>query len=138
VKPSVGKVIMTVGTTVVAVSIIAGVILVGSPAEGRREQLDSTRVEDLKRIMSATDSFWERNARLPESLEELTEDARAEVSNVDPGSAEPYDYVVSGEESYELCATFDGESTAPVRSSADFWRHGAGRQCFELTVDTSG
>ena len=72
-KPSVGKVIMTVGTTVVAVSIIAGVILVGSPAEGRREQLDSTRVEDLKRIMSATDSFWERNARLPEKYFPLAE-----------------------------------------------------------------
>ena len=81
-KPSLGKVISTVGTTVVAVSIIAGVILVGSPAEGRRDQLDSTRVEDLKGIMSATDSFWERNERLPESLEELTEEERKKIEAV--------------------------------------------------------
>ena len=36
----------------------------------------------------------------------------------------------------ELCATFDRESTEPpARSTSDFWRHGAGRQCFELEVD---
>jgi hypothetical protein len=137
-KPSLGKTIVAIATTLVVASIIAGVILVGSPAQGRRERLDAGRIEDLRRIMLAMDSFWIRNERLPRSIEELVEDPRVQVNTVDPGSAEPYEYHPLDDETYELCASFDGESPAPVRRTpADFWSHGPGRQCFELSVDTS-
>ena len=137
-KPSLGKTILTAAVTIVVVSIIAGVILVGSPSESRLERLDSTRIEDLRGIMVATDAYWDPNARLPTSLDELAEDQRTRVNTIDPGSAESYEYRVLGEETYELCATFDRESPPPTgRASADFWRHGVGRQCFELNVDTS-
>ena len=138
-KPSLGKTrLAAAAATLVVVSIIAGVILVGSPAEGRLQRLDSTRIEDLRGIMSAMDSYWDRNERLTTSLDELAEDPRTRVNTVDPGSAQSYEYRVLGEETYELCATFDRESPPPTgRASADFWRHGVGRQCFELNVDTS-
>ena len=137
-KPSLGTAIVAVAATVVVASIITGVILVGSPSEGRLRQFDSTRIADLQGIMRAMDSFWSRNERLTASLEELMADPRVRVRNLDPGSAEPYDYTPLDEDTYELCATFDRESAAPMRpSSADFWRHGMGRQCFELDVDTS-
>ena len=88
--------------------------------------------------MVATDAYWDPNTRLPTSLDELAEDQRTRVNTIDPGSAESYEYRTLGEETYELCATFDRESPAPTgRSSTDFWRHEAGRQCFELNVDTS-
>ena len=137
-KPTIGQTIVAAAGTVVVASIIAGVILVGSPAEGRLQQFDSARIEDLKGIMVGMDSFWSRNERLPTSLEELMADPRVEVKTQDPGSAAPYDFNPLDEDTYELCATFDLESLAPGRpSSADFWRHRAGRQCFELDVDTS-
>ncbi len=138
-KPSLGKTIVAMGTTLVVVSIITGVILVGSPARGRLERLDAGRIEDLRGIMPAIDLFWKRNERLPTSLEELTEDPRVQVNTVDPGSAEPYDYALLDEETYELCAIFDRESPETARrTTADFWSHGVGRRCFELSVDTSG
>jgi len=137
-KPSLGKTIVAAAVGVVLVSIITGVILVGTPSEGRLQRFDSTRIEDLKGIMAGMDSFWSRNERLPASLEELMADPRVEVKTQDPGSTEPYDFTPMDEDTYELCATFDLETLAPGRpSSADFWRHGAGRQCFELDVDTS-
>ena len=137
-KPSLGKTILAAALTVVVASIIAGVILVGSPSEGRLERLDSTRIDDLRGIMVATDAYWDPNTRLPTSLDELAEDQRTRVNTIDPGSAESYEYRTLGEETYELCATFDRESPPPTgRASADFWRHGVGRQCFELNVDTS-
>jgi hypothetical protein len=135
-KPSLGQTIVAIAATVVGVSIIAGVILVGSPAEGRLEQLDSTRVDDLQGIMRAMDSFWDREERLATSLDELAEDARTRVNTIDPDSAEPYEYQASGEDSYELCATFARQSLEPPgRASADFWTHPAGRHCFALVVD---
>jgi hypothetical protein len=138
VKPSLGRTVVTVATTVVAASIIAGVILVGSPARGRLERLDAARIEDLEEIMRAMDQFWSRNERLPASLEELGEDPRIRANTVDPGSAESYEYHVLAEDAFELCAIFDRESPGPSRRTpADFWSHGVGRQCFKLGVDTS-
>ncbi len=137
-KPSPGQTIVAAAGVVSLISIITGVILVGTPSEGRLQRFDSTRIEDLKEIMAGMDSFWSRNERLPASLEELMADPRVEVKVQDPGSAEPYDFTAMDEDTYELCATFDLESLTPGRpSSADFWKHGAGRQCFELDVDTS-
>jgi hypothetical protein len=93
-------------------------------------------VEDLRGIMGATDLFWSRNQRLPSSLAELAADPRSSVNTVDPGSGQPYAYELLGEERYELCVTFDGASVAsPVRPIEEFWRHGEGRQCFQLEVD---
>ena len=138
-KPSLGKTMLAAATTLVVGSIIAGVILVGSPSEGRFQRLDSGRIEDFKQIMAATDSYWDRNERLPTSLDELAEDARTQVNMVDPGSAQSYEHRALDEDTYELCTTFDRESLESARrSSADFWRHGVGRQCFEVDVDTSG
>jgi hypothetical protein len=138
-KPTIGQTIVAAAAAVVVASIVVGMILVGSPAEGRLQQLDSARIEDLKGIMVGIDSFWSRNERLPASLEELIADPRVGVKTQDPGSAAQYDFAPVDEDTFELCATFDLESPAPARpSSADFWRHGAARQCFELDVDTSG
>jgi hypothetical protein len=138
-KPSLDKAIVAAATILVVVSIIAGLIVVGSPAQGRIERLDADRIEDLRGIMLAVDLFWTRNERPPTSLGELMEDPRVQVNTVDPGSADSYEYHLLDEDSYELCATFDRESPAPARRSpTDFWSHGVGRQCFELSVDTSG
>ena len=138
-KPSLGKTMVAIATTLVVVSIIAGVILVGSPAQGRLERLDRGRIEDLEGIMRAMDLYWSRSERLPASLEELVADPRVEVNTRDPGSAEPYEYYPLDEDTYELCASFDRESRAPGRRApADSWSHGAGRNCFVLTVDRSG
>ncbi len=75
-KPSLGQTIVAAGMTVVVVSIIAGVMLVGSPVEGRLQRLDSARIRDLRGIMVAIDSFWIRHERLPASLEDLMADPR--------------------------------------------------------------
>ncbi len=46
-KPTIGQTIVAAAGTVIVTSIIAGVILVGSPAEGRLQRFDSARIEDL-------------------------------------------------------------------------------------------
>jgi hypothetical protein len=131
-----GRPILVVATGVVVVSIVAGIFAIGSPSEGRFEQLDVGRVSDLQGIMRATDDFWSRNERLPVTLAELADDPRTSVNTVDPGSARPYGYRVLDEDGYELCATFDRPSAeVPGRPREDFWRHGAGERCFELEVD---
>jgi hypothetical protein len=138
-KASFGTTALVVAGIVVFAAIVTGIIMVGTPTEGRLERLDARRVQDLKGIMQATDSVWARSQRLPASLQELADDPRLNVQIIDPGSGEQYEYTVVGEDSYELCATFDRESPerAP-RPSSEFWRHGPGRHCFALSAIKAG
>jgi hypothetical protein len=130
---------LVVATTAVAASIVAGVILVGTPESGRLERLDTDRVEHLQGIMRAIDRFGDEDGRLPDTLEELANDPRAAVDILDPESLESYEYRVLDESTYELCAVFDRESQVSRRAApADFWYHGVGRHCFELAVRPSG
>ncbi|MFC1530854.1 hypothetical protein ACFL5T_01230 [Gemmatimonadota bacterium] len=138
-KPPPGRLMLAVATTVVAASIVAGVILVGTPESGRLERLDTDRVEHLQGIMRAIDRFGDEDERLPDTLEELAEDPRTRVDILDPESLESYEYRVLDDSTYELCAVFDRESRASRRAApVDFWYHGVGRHCFELEVRPSG
>jgi hypothetical protein len=122
---------------VVVGAVVGGVIVVGGPDTGRLERLDDERVEDLRGIMRAIDRFKEHHERLPETLVELAEDPRARVNTLDPASALPYEYAILSEDTYQLCAVFDGESRPLRRAAADFWSHSGGRQCFELAPKPS-
>ena len=124
---------------VVFISLVAGLWIVGSPANARRERMDANRVSDLRGIMRATDDFWEQNSRLPASLTELASDARVDVAAVDPTTSEPYGYRTLTDETYELCAVFEAESdVAEARVAPGFWAHEVGRICFEIMVDQGG
>jgi len=132
-KLSLGTGILGVATVVVVVSVVAGIVVVGSPAQGRLERLDSGRMDDLRGIMAAIDFTFALDSVLPRSLEELSHNPRTQINTMDPGTLEPYGYRVLDEDSYELCATFDRESSEPEsRATVGFWAHSAGRHCFEL------
>ena len=126
---------------VIAVIVLAvgyGLFLVGTPAQQRLLQFDERRVSDLQQITYSIDSYWERNRRLPESLEDLR-DPRYFVSSLsDPKTGEPYEYQTVSEIAYELCAVFEaeyaGDPYARMPVSESFWYHGIGRTCFTLEV----
>jgi hypothetical protein len=133
VKTSLGKVILTVATAVTIGSVIAGIVIVGSPARGRVEQLDAARISDLQGIAAAIDFSFQADSTLPVSLEELSGDFRTQVNTMDPGTLAPYEYRALGPASYELCATFDREALDPaLRAPTGFWTHPAGRYCFDF------
>ena len=130
---SLGRNILVVATSIALVAVIAGVIVLDTPAEARQGQLDRERVSHLQGIMRGTDGFLTRYERLPASMMELAQDPRIRITPTDPGSGQPYEYTILGDERYELCATFDRQSVVPPDSpGADFWTHPAGRYCFEL------
>jgi hypothetical protein len=137
VRSSAGAAVLAIATAVVVASIIAAVIMVGGPESGRLERLDESRVDDLQSVMKAIDRFWTDRERLPASLQELGEDPRVRIDFLDPGSGEPYEYRGLKGRTYELCAVFDQESRTPLRAPTDFWSHGVGRRCFELTARSS-
>jgi hypothetical protein len=117
---------------VVAASVTTGIVIIGSPSEERTRRLDARRVEDLQRISGAVEVYHRRHQQVPASLAELSKEPGLSVIPRDPVTEQPYAYRSFNASSYELCGTFERE-TADA-SSADFWSHGAGTQCFMLNV----
>ena len=132
-KLSSGHILLGLGITTAVVAVIAGVIVAGSPGEGRMQRLDGIRAGDLRSISMSIDAFWLRQERLPDSLGELVADPRAQVSIEDPETEEAYEYQVLGEDSYELCAVFALASITDNRARDAFWLHDAGRYCYSLS-----
>ncbi len=133
-KLSSGRVLLGLGIAVGIVAVIAGVMVAGTPGEGRMQRLDRVRANDLRSIAMSIDDFWERHERLPDSLGELVADPRAQVSIENPGTEQEYEYRILDENSYELCAVFALASISNNRARDAFWLHDAGRHCFSLAA----
>jgi len=132
-------------------SVLFGFFIVGSPFAERMRQFDERRIEDLSSIQWQIVNFWQTKERLPETLDELRDDIRGFVPPVDPETGEAYEYLTTGEFTFELCATFKttnkegalapGERPVPVRlafkpiEARESWSHEEGRTCFSRTID---
>lgn len=126
----------------VAVSVIGGFFVVGSPKVARDTQMDARRVSDLQSVQWQVVSYWQRKQALPASLAELNDPISSFVVPNDPATNESYGYKVVGQKTFALCAVFartsDMSKDIP-RFSADYqnqnWNHEAGEVCFERIID---
>ena len=131
------QVVIAISLAVVVVAAaIVGVILLDSPARARLRRLDERRIADLRELSYAIDSYWTQNDRLPTSLDELAEQEPIAFELADPETGESYEYIVVGNDRYELCAVFSLESTNGDRGfeSGTLWFHGTGRTCVQRTA----
>jgi hypothetical protein len=120
---------MGAAVVAVAAAVIAGVALLDSPRTARARSVDLQRARDLYALSRAVNVYWTRNDRLPEDLNTFTQVPGFAAETTDPVSRTSYEYRVTGIKRYELCATFEAESTTRLDY---FWAHGPGRQCFEF------
>ena len=122
--------VVVIAVLVVLGALGGGFYLIGPPAEERARQFDARREADLQRLRLAADLYWTRNRRLPASLDELHKEAGTGIYARDPQSGAAYGYAVKAGDAYELCAEF----TRASELRGDFWSHGEGRQCFQITA----
>jgi Domain of unknown function (DUF5671) len=117
------------GASIAVAAVIAvAFALIGSPSNERSRQLDARRVNDLRQISGVVDVYFGRYRRLPASLHELSHEGGMTVTAGD-ASLGQYEYRVTGEKTYELCATFQRDSSEQPWGD-EFWAHGPGRQCY--------
>ncbi len=132
------------------VAIVAGFFVVGSPQTERMLRFDDRRVGDLQSLQYEIVNFWQTKEHLPQTLAELTDDIRGFTPPQDPENNSPYEYRVTGDKSFELCAVLSRETnkdsaaviaTKPMPMPIadpyvpDNFLHAAGRQCFTRTID---
>jgi hypothetical protein len=117
---------------VVALVVIRGIMIIGSPSEERTRRIDSRRVSDLQRISQSVEIYHSRHQEVPSSLDALMKEPGLANVPADPVTNEPYGYRAVDMTSYELCSTFDGDSNDS--RAEGIWAHSAGRQCFTRTI----
>ncbi len=129
---------------IVAVGVIAGFAVAGSPSAQRVNKFDQQRVQDLNMIQGQIINYWQSKQKLPESVDVLRNDITGFVAPTDPQTHTSYEYRTTSALSFELCAVFQA-ATSDDRSQPQqpmyyngiesTWPHGAGRTCFDRTID---
>lgn len=131
----------------VAIVIISGFFVVGSPIEQRLKNLDNIRINHLQTIQGQVVNYWINKDKLPDNLSELQDDISGFSAPVDPETQMPYDYTVKGDLTFELCAEFKTSSNelnqrGPrppeqyyERGLSNNWQYSPGLTCFERTID---
>lgn len=116
-----------------------GLAVAGTPSQQRQLEADRRRVEDLRRIAMAVNSWYQRHRSnpagiaLPRSLAELGQQGFPGTRTADPQTGATYEYRLRLGTSYEVCANFSAQETEPQPMYATrFWQHGKGRNCFTL------
>ncbi len=141
------KKIAIIVAVVIAASVIYGFSLFGSPAHQRDLRFDEQRASDLQQLQSSVSNYWQQKRQLPATLADLAALGYGEPK--DPESGVQYEYTVTGELSFGLCANFktmlsqedaSGRSvsyatTTGVATVPQYWAHGADRTCFSSTID---
>jgi hypothetical protein len=117
-------------TILIVILVVAAAFMVlGPPNRERAEALDRQRVADVRR---AAEDLADRYTATKQSLPDRLSDPKR-----DPVTGRPYGYRRVDATHYELCATFDRRSPKsedPVLDDGAFWRHSAGRACYEFDV----
>ncbi len=129
---------------VVIASIVYGYTRIDSPQVVRESRIDQQQLVDLQDMQWRIEAFHAENEELPERIEEVYNDGID--MPVAPEERAAYEYEVTGDLSYELCATFASATPESERmmSKPMFdpaynpnnynWEHDEGKKCFERTV----
>ena len=130
---------------IVGAATISGYFVAGSPFRERMRKFDERRINDLQSIQWQIVNYWQRKEKLPDSLENLTDDISGFSAPRDPETGSPYEYQKLGDSKFQLCADFKMESSLssnyPKLAYPEFgggnenWSHGIGQKCFERSID---
>ena len=147
------KLFASIIISVVAIAIVAGFFILGTPQGERMRRFDETRVSNLQEIQWQVINYWQAKEKLPENLAALINETQGTRPPFDPETGAAYEYkIVEGRDlTFELCADFKTETSAasvndrtkPAPAYGPYgpepvnwnWQHGIGRTCFERTID---
>lgn len=127
----------------VAISLVAGFMYIETPAEVREIRLDERQVEQLQDMQFRIQEYYSVRGGFPESIDDLYNGEHVPEA---PEGRPAYRYVLTGETSYELCATFAYESrnlgrypsvAFPMKQDNYTWDHGVGEKCFARIIEST-
>lgn len=132
-----GRWLAIAASVVVIATVVAAMLVMGSPGLQRESRLDRTREQNMQRIAMAINRRTVAGKPLPANLASLAREPGRRLSIVDPATSAPYVYEITGDRSYRLCAIFTTDTAQESRKAwiDQDWLHGTGRHCFDRKAD---
>lgn len=138
------RALLAIVTMIILAAIITGFFFIGSPSEQRLRRIDEQKIQSLQTIQIDIETYWYSNKKLPRALTELKGTKYTSNGLTDPQTNKAYEYKLTDEKHYQLCAEFNLASyswdfsrkyaqTLPENS----WGHSSGKYCFDLQPDTA-
>jgi hypothetical protein len=138
------KILTVIIPLIVLMVLSYGFYLIGSPQKARKTNFDQRRITDLETIQGSIIQYWIYKNKLPDSLNELTNEITGFKVPNDPESGSTYGYRIISKLSFELCANFDLPSNQQISDQINFdkrshwnWQHKIGHFCFTRKIDPS-
>jgi len=126
---------------IVAAALVSAFVFVESPRETRNIKYDNDILSKFNRIDSAINDYYATNKKMPENLDVLVGGRfyLDEEILTDRATKKKFDYKITGEKTYELCAEFrtsnkDKEYDYRYGYYSKRWKHDAGYQCLSQEV----
>lgn len=142
------KIFVWILSGIVALAVLSGFILTGSPFQQRLNKRDSERISHLQTIQWNIVSYWQQKGMLPQNILQLRDDISGFIPPKDPVTGADYEYRQIDLLTFELCANFETEQQPtdlyPGRYSYngmyqdpfnENWEHPEGKYCFSRTID---
>lgn len=134
---------------IVTIAVLAGFFIVGSPKEERLRRFDAQKISSLQTIQSYIVEYYRAKNELPQNLSLLNDELRGVIVPKDPQTKSNFEYQITGDLSFSLCADFNRpsstlEETMPKSPSYAYpngpfhdetWTHKEGKACFNRTID---
>jgi len=125
-----------------AVALIASFFFIDSPLKVRAQKFDQTIINKFSQIDNAISSYYGENKTLPENLDSLLNGGSTyyviESDITDPATSKVFEYKVTADNAYELCATFKTENKSQGGDKSYYvdtrWLHDIGYQCLKQRV----
>lgn len=155
--PILPRIYGALATILVIGSIVAGFLIVGSPAKARMVQFDVQKISDLQSMQWQIVNYWQRKQALPTTISDLNDPIGGYQVPKDRQTGENYLYEKTGNLSYKVCATFNLDrddraypsvggqgGSVPIYDSyiknsytdaPEYWKYKKGKTCFERTID---
>jgi hypothetical protein len=139
-----------IASGLILIAIVGGFPIMGSPFTQREYRFDEDKINDLSAVQNQVVNHWQSKGALPKTLDELADSISGYRAPLDSQTNKPYEYRVTGNTSFELCAEFNQKSRTDnsnmpysaysypeksIDATFDNWKHDAGRQCFTRTID---
>lgn len=141
---------LIIAILMIVASIVWGFAILGSPRTQRLLKHDQQKINDLQSINNSIISYYSYNKFLPINISDLQKQNSYYISTtIDRQTGKPYEYIKTGDYSYEICADFNKDTKELNNRSAQVkdtyirslqtygitnWDHSSGRYCFKQTV----
>ena len=135
--PAVGRWLLSAAAIAVVATLVASLVIVGTPQVQRQLRQDERRVADLSALKGEVEAWAKTHDAPPESLFALASRPGVRLATADPFTGEPYRYEVADARRYRLCATFATDTAEAIPGSHLYgrdWRHPRGLQCFDFVL----